>query len=570
MKSMRKTTVSSFIALLLLLSAVQGKIVVVNSQDWGDVYSGLLYARLNNLPAYFLSSSNPQGILRILPGPQEVILIQSSNPFVSNLNTLLTSKGYTVTLRTISDGSVDLLPSGINTYYVVEKDRPSAAIAVAPLAVANKAWVFLVDQRNLPTVTSLLRGKNVILVGYFTRSVKTTLDDYKSSEIIDPNKFTLSIKVAEEFLKIKPTTQVIISEGRYIENELFAGHSPVLLVGTNLLPQETLRWMQSKRIKTCVVLGAHLTYIGEQIRSLSKRAIGVFIKYGEAVPGSPIYALNMMPIPTSNLKLSVISVIYDPTAKKIMITYKNDGEIGLFELTTFRVLHDGTEIASGGDENVKFIGAGETTVSHYNIDIPADLLSKNLTVEIFASYGDSPNNLDSYLTNKGKFGPPLTLPLLVKSVSDRSQLDIISLTYYKPHKRIGVKVGNIGTVGTWFMVKIPSIKIHGVESALQSDVRFVPAGESKEVYMGADLDEFDLVDDSSLVVVVDFGEKRDLLVKSVEKRMKMNVVSTPPILGFFLSTTGMTVIGIMITVMIIIVLIWLSKGRKKIKFHKRY
>ena len=521
---MKKVLFSSFIALLVLFSLAQAKMVVVNSQNWMDVYSGLLYAKEHGMDGYFLNTPNPEGLLNILPKGQDILLIQSSKPYVKSLQSLLMSKGYKVELKEVTDSGLDLMGDQ-KTVYVVEKDMPTAALIVAPLAKESNSWVVFVDTDNLANVIPALNGKNVILVGYFKRSVKSALDKIANEEIIDPSKFTLSLKIADRFLSLRQTSQVLVSDGKYIEEEIFSGYSPLIVVGNNLLPDDTLEWMLDHNVKTCVLIGTQMTYIGEQIRTKSNKQIAVFIKYGQALPGTPIYALTMMPIPSSQIKLEVVSVIYDPSQKKLYVTFKNSGNAGLFELTNLRVLYNGNEIASVGEKEPTFIGAGENYVSSYQINISPEMLAKNLTVQFFTSYGETPTTMDSYLTNMGKFGPPLTTPLQVKTINDQSELKVVEVTYYKLYSRIGVKVKNTGNVPAYFIVKLPNVIIQGVPTSLSSHVTRVLPGDEREVFIVAKMDPIDVKENSEIDVILDYGENREMLIKSIEETYTMKVES---------------------------------------------
>ena len=555
-----KSSLFLIFLLLFLIPFSSGKIVVVNSRDWDDVYSGLLYAKLNNLSCYFLNSPNPEGLLRILP-KDKVLLIQSDNPYVVALDSILRSRGYEVSIKRISEGSIDLAPD-VSTFCVVEKDQPVAALVTAPLAKLTNSWVLLVDSSNLPRIKSELNGKKVILVGYFKRNIKSVLDTYKSDEIIEPNKFKLSLKVATNFLTLHPTTQVLVADGRYIEEEMFDGHSPLIIVGSNLLPSETVEWLVKNNIKTCVVIGTQLTYIGEQIRSQTNKRVGVFIKFGQALPGSSIYALTMMPLPLPNLRLEVVSAVYDIENGKLFINLKNSGNCGLFELTTFRILDNGVEVASGGDREPYFIGSGENLVVSYDISLAPENLAKNLTVEFFTSYGESPDSLDRYLTEKGKFGPPLTKPLEIKKVRDLSLLNVTRIIYYPNYRRIGIEIENLGTVPAYFIIKLPEIKIQGIPTPLQSKITFIDKGR-KMVFITASLDPIDIQENSRIKVIMDYGERKNLFVKSLQLTLPLEVSHTLSFTGFFSYLTGISIVGIGVVIVILVLIRKKSRRRRK-------
>jgi len=556
---MKKSNLFFIILLLFFLDHATAKVVVINSQKWDDVYSGILYAKFNNMSAYFLTTSNPHGLLKIITD-DEIILIESKSPFVPNLKSLLENNKYKVTLIEISDSS-DLSIDSQNVY-IVGKENFQAALLLAPLAKIENSWVYIVDDNNINKILPKLQGKNVIIIGYLKRNIKDALENFKTEEIIEPNKFKLSLSIADRFLQIKPTTQVLIIDGRNMEEEMFFGHSPIILVGPNLLPKETISWLLDKKIKTCVVIGSELTYIGEQIRSQSNKTIGVLIKFGQATQGSPIYALSMFPLPSPELRIEVLSVVYDPITKNLYITFKNSGNVGLFELTSFKILSGTKEIASSGDEKPIFIGSDESFVATYSIIIPPEELANNLTVELFVSYGESQDSLDLYLTNAGKFGPPLTKTLEIKEIKDNSLLNITKVTYYKNYGRVGVKIINIANISSYFIVKIPSIIVQGVPQNLYSEISFIDKGE-KEIFIPVKLDDIDLKENSVVNIILTYGENKEALLKISEAALPLEINSGLLPTGLLVLSPDKLGIVAIVIIIVIIILFLLRRFRKK-------
>lgn len=547
------------ISFAIFSSSALAKIVVINSENWEDVYAGIYYSQLNGYTPYFLNSPNPQGLFNILPRDKNILLIESEDkPFVSNLKTLLESKGYVVEVKKVRNGDIDLIPKQISNFVVVQKDFPYNAIVAAPIAKLNTAWVLIVDSHNINSVVNILKNANkVIAIGYFSRDVNNSISPYVDEWITSTNKFKLSTLVADKYLKIRPVSQVLISDGKYLENELLLGANPVLLVGENLLPDVVMDFMKTHNIKTAVLIGSHLTYVGERIRTLSDKKISVFIKFGEATSGvsHTIYALTMFPLYTKELKLNISSVVYDPIAKKLYVEFFNPSDSGLFEFTTLRLLDGNTEIASLSDREPMFIGANEKFVDSFDLVLPAELLNKNLTAEFYTSYGDSSDNLDKYITASGRFGPPLLLPLKIQKVTDNSNLKLVGVTYYSYYKRFGIKVSNVGNTDAYFTVKLIDVRIKGLKKSLSLDeARFVASGKEREVFIPAQLDELDLKDNPYVRVQVYYGEKEDLLVKSIDRKVELNIVNTNPITAMLATPIGLSVFSIVVGVIILLVL----------------
>ncbi len=539
----------------VLFPVVSAKIVVINSEDWKDVYYGIMYAQYENLPVYFANSPNPAGLFNILPKDRVILIESSSKPFIPNLEAQLKMRGFVIDQKIVLKTPYrDLMPSDIKSFYVVEEDFPYLSIPTGALARATNSWVLIVNDANVNDVAGLLASaKKVVLVGKFKRSIENVISKYATERIDANNKFALSAKIGEEFLKIKKTQQVLIADGKYLEPEMLKGACPVLLVGTNKLPEEILDFIKSNNIRTVVVIGMQLTYVGEKIREETHKKVAVFIKYGMATPGvsKQIYALTMMPLPQPVIKLAILQAIYDPDAKKLMIEYENRGNTGVFLFTTFRVLKNGKELASGGDEQPVFIGAGERLWKSYDISLTE--LTGNITVEFYTSYGESPENLDSYLTQHGKFGPPYSLPLKISKIADASEVELEKLVYYKGRKEFGVKIKNTGSVKAAVIAKLLDVKINGIPQSLSSRVCFLTPGEEKEVFIPAELDDTDLEENKRVKVEIDFGEKEDRIVKSKIKTLELEIVEGLPI---FVYAAG---IGIVIVLCAVV----LKKHRKK-------
>ncbi len=546
-----KSIVLIGVLITLLVSMSLATQVVINSQRWQDVYAGIYWAQLNGMNAFFLNSPNPQGLFNILPKDKNVILIESKDePMVPNLRTLLENSGYNVDYKSITDGSVDLMPKQINKFVVVEDDFPYAAVVAAPLAKVNNAWVLLVNNNNANKVTSILsNAKYVIGVGYFKRDIYSRIKPYISKEITGNGKFDLSVKVAEEFLKIKPTTQAVVTDGSYLENELLLGANPVLLVGKNLLPDVVMDFMKTNNIKTVVIMGSQLTYVGERIRTLSNKSISVFIKFGEATPGvsQTIYALTMFPLVSKEPTIKVVKVSYDPSQKRLYVIFKNEGSVGIFELTSLRLVANGEDIASLGDKVPVFIGAGETTAITFNVTVPAEYLDKNLTVQLYTSYGDSADNLDKYITAAGKFGPPLAMPVNIEKIQDNSRVELEGITYYTGYRRFGIKLKNTGDVNAWVSVKLIDVVVNGIQTSLSSErIRMIKPGEEKTIYIPAQLDELDIQDNDMVHVIVTYGQRKDLLINTVDKEVELEIDRSMPVEQILL------IVGVVILLVIVV------------------
>ncbi len=510
--------------LYLLLIAGFADVMVVNSRDWADVYAAMLYASYNKLNIFYPTSTNPASLFNILPKDNILLYTVTGKELVPNLEAQLRARGYNVKAKVeLRNAQLELIPSFVERFYVIERDQPELSVVVAPLAILKKAWVFVVDDENIDSVAERLKGaREVVLVGSFKRSIYEKLKPYASKEINDPSKFKLAIKIAEEFLKEKKVKSVLVTDALGLEPEFFKANVPVLLVGRNLLPDEVYDFLIRNDIESVTLVGMHLTYVGEQIRSRSNKKIKVIVKFGVATPrvSGTIYALSFFPLPKAEPKLELSWVKLDPKSFTLYIAFKNPGDIGVYELSSFSIIdEEGNELASGGDKEPVFIGAGEELVRSYKLN-PIDV-TKKLYLQLYTSFGSSAEALEKFLTPKDKFSPPLVVEIKKEAVPDNAQLEVLGIKYYPNYKRIGVKLKNIGSTNAVAVVKLINIKVGGIRKSLSSEKVELKPDEEKEVFIPAELDEIDLQENNKVLVEVDYGEVS--LIKSLSKSLELEV-----------------------------------------------
>lgn len=563
------------LSLTLLFSVSSAKVVVVNSRDWKDVYSGVMYADYKGLSSTFLNSESPDAVLKTIPKGEEILLLESSTqPFIPDFENLLKSQGYKVETKKFTHANLELVDElGLKKFIFVEESYPYNAMIVAPYAELTKSWVFIVSDDNVDDVTSKLSGaESVIAVGLFKSSIKNALAPYVSEIISTNSKFKDSVEIAKRFIAIKPTTQVLVCDGRYIEPELISGSrglSPVLLVGPNLLPDEITEFLLDYNIKTVVIVGNQLSVVGESIRKATNRKTVVFIKFGIGhASGTQMgfSALTMFPLPTYEARLSTESVFYSPKQGRIFVRFKNDGKVGVFEFTSLTVKSGDEVVAKAADKEPQFIGGGETYTASFDVKIPGERLAENLTVILYTSYGDSPNALDKYITATGKYGPPLQLPLKIEEIKDNSKVQLVSLSYYRISKRFGVKVKNIGDVTAYVDAELPDVSVSGISQTLGYEgVEKVEPGKEAELLIPADLTDLEVKALDKQRVKVLYGENKNLLINKIDREMKVNIEEIGGGITGLITGAGSYIIGAVILVVLIVGFLFWRKRKSSTK-----
>ena len=156
------------LSLLLLVPAVsaQGQEepgqIIVNSQDWRDVYSAMLYGSLTNRPVSFLVSDRHSGlILNSIPSSSHLWIINSPTPYVTGFAGFAEGKGYTVENFDFDSSNFEFADEfETESFILVDDAYGYNAIAVAPYAVASRSYVIFADRDNIDEVSDLLAQKN--------------------------------------------------------------------------------------------------------------------------------------------------------------------------------------------------------------------------------------------------------------------------------------------------------------------------------------------------------------------------------------------------------------------------
>ena len=134
--------------LLILTVASQASavdIAVANSEDWTDVYSVMLMSSLEGDRGFFLNSDSITGFTKVVSDRDTINVYESNTPYIDNLESQLNSVDYTAEQVTESSQlNLDLDPQ-TGRYYVISSDNPRISLSLAPLALKEDAWVFIVD-----------------------------------------------------------------------------------------------------------------------------------------------------------------------------------------------------------------------------------------------------------------------------------------------------------------------------------------------------------------------------------------------------------------------------------------
>ena len=517
-------SIISILSLILVLTSALGQPnhVISNSADWRDVYSTILYANLQGIPNHFLTST-PHGPILFYEIPKGKILqiiTSADKPFVVGYESLARSRGYENPEELIFDqANLELarrLPD-INKFIIIDDSYGYNAIAVAPFASRAKYYVLFADERNIGELDDFLSTKtidDIILYGHVDRDVRTVLAKY-NPEIINSeigSRFENNMMIVDKYAELGSIKQVILTNGEFIEASMMNGREPVLFIGRNSVPDEIQEYIKDRDIEIGVLIGNELigtaTFIRRQL------GISVFVKFarGARVPGgtiNPVEDLDRFPMPSYQLSMSILSIVYNQATGLLEVTYNNNVDLATYFKSTITIKDANDEtLAVVGDADPVFIDGGETKTIVYEVDLSDAENIDNLTGEIYTIYGESKTSLEQALRG--------TFKIELITVLDEADIEIIDLVYDKSKGRFLVTIENTGPVDAYVDVELVDIWFDGEYITVSADdIEKIGVGKKKTIPIRIELEDEDLEDrrNSEITVRGVYGERKHALVK---------------------------------------------------------
>jgi hypothetical protein len=311
---MKKGVVFAFILVIFLLSFVAAtpNYVISNSADWRDVYSTILYANLQGLDSYFLVST-AQGTV-LLDGINKsydlLIVSSKSNPLVQNYPAMAESNSFnSVEDREVSSANLELVNDFpyMKNFIVVGDSYGYNAMAVVAYAMVTNSWVFLADRSNIDQIDSILSGRTInklLIYGDVDSEVNNTLSKYNPEIINTGDRFSDNVEIVKKYSQVGSISQVLFSNGEFIEKEIMQGKNTLLIIGDENVPDVITNYIKSSNIQIGVLIGNDLIGAATNIRQTT--GINVQVKFArsarERTSGvSPSEVLNIFTITPINV-----------------------------------------------------------------------------------------------------------------------------------------------------------------------------------------------------------------------------------------------------------------------------
>ncbi len=525
--------VSSFLILFLLALSVSPVMafdrVIVNSGDWKDVYSGMLFASLQETPSNFLVSQKHGAILLYsIPLTEQELLVVSSRtrPYVYGYESFLKSKGYGEAQELATrNANLDLaaLLDGVTRFIVIDPAYGYNAISVAPYAAVSGSYVLFADRRSIDDVVDFLDTRDLdglLVFGQVDREVKDALARFSPETLNKGDRFSNNLAIVDRYEQYADLKQVILTNGEFIESSLLSGDDPVVFIGKANVPDRVRTYIQGKEIDVGILIGNEL--IGTATFVRRQLGISVFVKFaqGARTPQGAIAQvedLDRFPMPFYGVSLEIVSLVYNRATQSLEVTYRNPVELALFLKGTITITGGAEPIVLGDDEPL-FLDKGAYKTIVYSADSDGNPLVLDEGMEYLAQlltiYGEGPNALENALQAQ--------LPIEFVTVRDEALINITGLYYDKAAGRFFVTIENVGPIDAYVRPELVNLFVNDEEVTVAADaVVLIKKGKSARIPVTIPMAEADFTANPSIRVRAYYGEREIALIKVTERTFSL-------------------------------------------------
>jgi hypothetical protein len=515
--------------LLILLSAVSAadfNHVVTNSEDWVDVYSGIHYANLLGVSSDFLTSQNHANILlkSMVKGKNVRVLTSKDNPYVFNYPDLIITEGFSsadeIVSRNLNLELVEDLEE-INNFVIIDDSYGYNSVAVVPYAIQKNSWVFFANRVNIDDIDQIISGRasgEILIYGYVDREVRDVLEKYNPKVINNQDKFEDNIQIVEEYLKLYPRKQALLTNGEFIEKELMMGVQPILFTGRENVPDKIRDYLKISDIEIGVLIGNELMGAATNIRRST--GISVMVKFARGARTqtsgiSAVEGLDLFPLPVPSLSLEVYSVEYNKIANQLEVTYKSSSNAPVYFKGTITIKESDGEKVTLGDIDQIFISPGSYQTVSYDVGVSS---FNDLKAHIFTLYGETKSSLDRVLDEEWDVS--------VVDVVDDCQIEVSKVVYNKQSDEFLIHVKNVGDTVCWVDAALEDLLVGYEEKIISTDRAYrVQAGKKEIMIIEEELLDEDIERNSFINLLLHYGEKETSLVKIIKGRFELKVSS---------------------------------------------
>ncbi|MCA9478580.1 MAG: hypothetical protein KC535_05525 [Nanoarchaeota archaeon] len=560
-----KISVVSVLVLLLflfsfspVLAADSPDLIFVNSANWEDVYSSLLYGSLTHTKVIFFFFFSQTNLLLNTLGQSvsSVLLVESDTRLSPSVSKILDSLGYQVTL--VDDEDVSLYFANLldaDSYVVVDKNFPSNGLSVASFAAASQSWVFFEAGSAIdPARYDLLRGKEVISYGAVSPSLLRQIVPKRT--IDEGNRYKNSVSLAKLFLSEFPTKQYVLTQGDFLEEEMFVGSFPVLIVGVSSTPKPIEDFFIDSSVESAVVVGQASVppsiSLKRLLESSYNRNLKLVAKLGQTSPDTQndeIIPLNTFPLPSPKISLSIDDLSYNQITRQLEVRFSNDGDVSVTYAPLVTLVNNGQTTVLEPEQDFFVLERSESRTLQFPVELsPQDELSATVTTV----FGESEDAFDESLTKTFDSVPFIR-------IADESSIIVQKISYSMDEQVFFVTVKNNGSVPAYVDIDLLDIIVGGEPQSFSSPRAVsVPSQQTVTVVIYGILSSADLLANPVISYTAHYGQRSFALIKTLSGDLSLDRYST---LSDFLDNTGILVgVSAAIIFAVLLFLLFRKKG----------
>lgn len=528
--------------------------IVINSNDWTDIYSGMLYAGIKGEKASYLIEETRGYLLLDTIGQsgEKILLFESpSMPIIKNYATDLESKGFEVEVFKDYDNLNIELAQDLDTksYIIMDPRYSYNAISLAPYAVLKKSYVLFANSDNIDDIVSLLEEKKpekLMIYGYVDREVAEKLKGFNPEILNKGNKYDNNLEIVKRFGKDKSFSQYLLTSGAFIEPQFFEPINPVLFVGNTKIPDSTLEFLQKSEVKHAIMIGNDLFALGTQLKQNANMKI--MIKFAKGI-NKVQYSLDIFPLPAFVFIPVFDEFSYNQLSKQLIVAISNKGTSPMFGRATYTILINNESIAELGDEQSFFIDEDSSTTRTYDIDLN-NYADENIKIRALLSYGEEIGSLDSLLVEEKN--------LSFVQFEDKSSIEITDVYFDSQIKRFIIIIKNTGNEPVYVLPTIKDVILNNKKVNLAGEKVLIEPNKKQKIKIKARLSPEDIEDNKILTLVAEYGANENRLIKRITHKTEFKLKSY---------TDLYIITGALVILLILILLIY---KKKKIKHKKAY
>lgn len=537
-----------FLALIIILAPIAlAATNVANTASWENVYSAGMYTALQDKQFKFVASQRQaERLAAILQEHENITIIESDTlPYAKRYANRLKRDNIIADTIIIPEdsGNLDLAKrTSTKKFIIVDPTYGYDALSVIPYARHLNAYVLFAEKENIADILSFLTLREpdyLLLYGNLDAEVLNALQSYSPEIINEKSRYKNNIAINERLRAATGTRQAILTNGEFIEQDLYLAGQPVYFIGRDNTPDVILSYLTTTPFDSFIVIGNDLLPSAERIKDTTQKP--TFIKFAKGTTGSggtykDVEALDTYPVPQITLNLETLGLYYNTASGNIELALRNTQDVRTFLSTSLVIKGDGEALATLGDD-LASINELETRAFTYPHTLnPASYTT--LTADVFIAYGADEESFERAIT--------ATLPIQLVNQDDDCTLSIEDTTYNKQTQRFEVTLTS--PMPCYARAQIINLTVDDDQTTIQSDVQAING--ALRVPIKQRLDDVDIADNPFITVRAEFGTRKEVLTHSINKTFPLAIKTT---------TNWMLIGALAIIIILTILLIWKRK-----------